>query len=75
MNLSHFILFIPFYPSLDLTVRLVKDVLPKLATKATLSIFDIFERKIPAKSVVRAGEKDLLYSFKKKIQMILLKLQ
>ena len=31
---------------IDLAVLLTKDVLPKLATKATLSVLDKFDRKI-----------------------------
>ena len=38
---------------LDLTVLLAKDVLPKVATKATSSVLDKFERKISGKGVVR----------------------
>ena len=40
---------------LDLAVLLAKDVLPKLATKATLSLLDKFERKISGKGAVRPG--------------------
>ena len=39
---------------LDLAVPLTKDVLPKLATKATSSVLDKFERKISGKAAVRA---------------------
>ena len=38
---------------LDLAVPLTKDVLPKLATKATSSVLDKFERKISGKAAVR----------------------
>ena len=40
---------------LDLAVPLAKVVLPKLATKATSSVLDKFERKITGKGAVRAG--------------------
>ena len=39
---------------MNLAVPLAKDVLPKLATKATLSILDKFERKISVWVAVRA---------------------
>ena len=39
---------------LDLTVLLAKDVLPKLATKATSSVLDKPERKISGRGAVRA---------------------
>ena len=39
---------------LDLLVPLVKDVLPNLATKATSSVLDKFERKTSGKGAVRA---------------------
>ena len=35
---------------------MAKDVLPKLATKATSSVLDKFERKISGKGAVRAGK-------------------
>ena len=57
---------------LDLLVPLVKDVLPNLATKATSSVLDKFERKTSGKGAVRA-ERDSLYLFQMKIWMILLK--
>ena len=38
---------------LDLAVPLVKDVLPKLAVKATSSLLDKFERTVSRKGVVR----------------------
>ena len=40
---------------LDLAVPLAKDVLSKLATKATSSISDRFERKLIGQGSVRAG--------------------
>ena len=40
---------------LDLDVPLAKDVLSKLATKATSSISDRFERKLIGQGSVRAG--------------------
>ena len=46
---------------LDLAVPLVKDVLPALATKATSSALDKFERKINGKSVVKAGKEFALF--------------
>ena len=39
---------------LDLAVPLARHVLPKLATKATSSVLDKFERKISGKGVVSA---------------------
>ena len=39
---------------IDLAVPLAKDVLPKLATKATLFILDKVERNISGKGAVRA---------------------
>ena len=39
---------------INLAVPLDKDVLPKLATKATLSILDKFERKIIGRGAERA---------------------
>ena len=41
---------------LDIPVPLAKNVFPKLATKATLSILDKFERKVSGKEAVRAGK-------------------
>ena len=46
-----------------LAVPFAKDVLFKLATKATSTILNKFERKTSRKGVVRA-RKDLLYLFK-----------
>ena len=45
----------------DLAVPLAIDVLPKLATKATLSISDKFERKVSGQGAVRAGERFPLF--------------
>ena len=45
----------------DLAVPLAIDVLPKLATKATLSISDKFERKVSGQGAVRAGERFTLF--------------
>ena len=45
----------------NLTVPLAKDVLPKLATKATLSILDKFEREISVWVAVRAGKGFILF--------------
>ena len=56
----------------DLAVLLAKNVLWKLATKATLSVLDKFERKINAQGVVRAGQVFTSNdSFQMKIWMIL----
>ena len=41
---------------IDLSVPLAKDVLTKLATKATSSILDKFERNIIRQGLVRAGK-------------------
>ena len=41
---------------LYLAVPVAKDVLPKLATKATSSIFCKFERKVSGKGAIRAGK-------------------
>ena len=41
---------------LDISVPLAKDVFPKLATKATLSILDKSVRKVSGKGAVRAGK-------------------
>ena len=41
---------------LGLAVPLAKDVLPKLATKATSSVLDTFERKKSGHGVVKAGK-------------------
>ena len=46
---------------MNLAVPLAKDVLPKLATKATLSILDKFERKISVWVAVRAGKGFILF--------------
>ena len=46
---------------LDLAVPLVKDVLPKLATKATSSVLAKFERKISGKRGVRVGKGFILF--------------
>ena len=46
---------------MNLTVPLAKDVLPKLATKATLSIFDKFERRISGRQTTRAGKEIHLF--------------
>ena len=58
----------------DLAVPFAEDVFPKLATKATSSVFDKFERKISGKGAIvtsRAGavrtEKRLTFSFQRKI--------
>ena len=40
---------------LELAVPLTKDVLHKLATKATSSVLDKFEKKITEQGAVRAG--------------------
>ena len=41
---------------LDLAVHLAEDVLPKLATEATSSVLDNFEKKISVRGAVRAGK-------------------
>ena len=41
---------------LVLAISLVKVVLPKLATKATSSVLDKFEREINGQGAVRAGK-------------------
>ena len=46
---------------LDFAVPLIKDVLPKLATKATSSVLDKFERKICALGAARAGKRFTLF--------------
>ena len=38
---------------IDLAALLTKDVLPKLATKATLSVLDKFDRKISGRGAVK----------------------
>ena len=43
-------------PLKDLAVPFAKDALPNLATKATSSMLDKFERKISGKGAVRAGK-------------------
>ena len=53
---------------------MVKDILPTLATKATLSAIDKLERKTSGRGPVRA-EKDSLYLFQMKILVIPIKLQ
>ena len=40
----------------DFAVPLTKDVFPKLATRATLSILDKFERKISGQGAIKAGK-------------------
>ena len=49
---------------LELVVPLTKDVLPELATKATLSVLDKFERKISRQGAIRAGRRTLFISNK-----------
>ena len=57
---------------LALAVPLDKDILPKLASKTTLSLIDKFERKIGGKRAVRAGKRfTLIISYE--IWMILIK--
>ena len=46
---------------LDLTVPLAEDVLPKLATRATSSIIDTFERKINGEASLNAGKGFILF--------------
>ena len=46
---------------IDLAVPLVKDVLHKLATKATSFRFDKFERKISGRGAIRAGKEFPLF--------------
>ena len=46
---------------LDLAVPLAKDVPPKLATKATSSVLDKFEKKKTGQVVVRAGKGFILF--------------
>ena len=41
---------------MNLAVPLAKDVLPKLATKATLSIFDKFKKRISGRQATRTGK-------------------
>ena len=57
---------------LDFAVLLTKDALRKLATKATLSASNKFERKIRGKGLAKAG-KVFPYLFQMKIWIILLK--
>ena len=49
---------------LELVVPLTKDVLAELATKATLSVLDKFERKISRQGAIRAGRRTLFISNK-----------
>ena len=42
--------------SLDLAFPLAKNVLPKLATKATSSVLDQFEKRVTGKGAVRSGK-------------------
>ena len=56
---------------IGLAVSLTKDVLPKLATKATSSVLDKFERKISGQGAVRAGKGFTLfisYSLEKSLE-------
>ena len=48
---------------LDLAVTLAKHVLVKLATKATFSLLDKFERKISGQEAVGAGKEFNLFIF------------
>ena len=41
---------------LDLAIPLAKDVMPKLATKATSSLLNKYERKISERGAVRTGK-------------------
>ena len=50
------------YAVTDIAVPLTKDVLPKLATKTTLSILDKFERKISGQGAARAGKVFTLFN-------------
>ena len=47
--------------SINLCVPLAKDVLPKLAIKATLFILDKFERKVSRQEAVRVGKGFILF--------------
>ena len=47
--------------SINLCVPLAKDVLPKLAIKATSSILDKFERKVSRQEAVRVGKGFVLF--------------
>ena len=46
---------------LDITVPLAKDVWPKLATKATSSMLDKFERRMSGKGALGAGKDFTLF--------------
>ena len=46
---------------LDLAAPLAKDVLSKLATKATSYLLDRFKRKISGKGAIRSGKRFTLF--------------
>ena len=48
---------------LDLVIPLGKHFLPTLATKAILSILDIYERQISGKGAVRAGKGSTIFTW------------
>ena len=59
------------YVSSDLAVPLAKDVLPDVATKATLSVIDKLERKISRKGAIWAGRRFNLFISNEKIDDII----
>ena len=56
---------------LDLAVLLTKDVLPKLATKATSSVLDEVERKMSGRGAVRAGRGFTLFIWNEDMEILL----
>ena len=56
---------------LDLAVLLTKDVLPKLATKATSSVLDKVERKMSGRGAVRAGKGFTLFIWNEDMEILL----
>ena len=56
---------------LDLAVPLTKDVLPKLATKATSSVLDEVERKMSGRGAVRAGKGFILFISNEDMEILL----